>query len=264
MKSLTVRFLGASTCAVLVGVVLSATSLGTNTTSAQAGATPTVTPTTTTIDDPDSDEHEGVDYEEDTPEQRAGGGSRTNQVRVMNRTDGRLRVRGKVQLNRITGPVVEPVNFAFAYTSCTDCQGIAVALQVNLVSRDVRQITPQNAAVALNEQCTRCQTVAHAIQYVYGVDDPAEVPGEAIDLIRELNRELREIHSNRHMTLAEAEARVNAVVARFRQFPLILNEARDEKETPDGAPAPLTEPAATAVPTATPNATPVASPTANP
>jgi hypothetical protein len=122
--------------------------------------------------------------------------------------------------------------------------------------------------------------VVRAIQYVYSVDNPSEVPDEARELIRELDRELRRIHRDRDIKLPEAEARVNAVIARFRTLPDLIKEDRDERATPgdepeaapagatpapppstpqDGQPAPTGTPMPTEIPV--PSATPTGTPT---
>src|SRR5689334_13293269 len=81
-------------------------------------ATPDASATQTTAND--------VGYEENS-------GFRNNLVQVINQTAGRLRIRGHIQLNRITGPNVQPGNAAIAIgRSCTGCQTFAVALQLNL------------------------------------------------------------------------------------------------------------------------------------
>ena len=69
---------------------------------------------------------------------------------VQDKTDNRLRVKAKIQLNHIPDNTVQPVNYAQAIGSCIDCQTFAVALQINLRSRTV-------ITVALNVKCTRCQ-----------------------------------------------------------------------------------------------------------
>lgn len=180
------------------------------------------------------DEADGISYNEN-----AGGGGGKNNVRIVNRQNSRLRVKGNVQLNQIPGPTVEPINLAYAYGSCTDCQTFAVALQINLISRNTTRVTPENAAIAVNVDCTRCHTVAHAYQYVYSVDDPMQVPQEVNDLIKELDRELRAIHSDNSLTLADAEARIAAVIKRFTALASSLRETRDEeveRTSPDVTP----------------------------
>lgn len=219
-------------------------------------AGPTLGPGATLVIPPDS----GLTYNE-----QAGGGGGKNIVQLHNRTDGRLRARGSVQLNRITGPAVEPVNLAKAQASCTDCQTIAVALQINLISRDARRVTPENAAVALNVGCTRCFTVARASQYVYTVDDPRQTPPEVTALIRRMDRELRSISSSHSITLEQAGARINAVINEFRQLGDRLDDERDEDrdssppDTTGTAPADATSEAdasGTVVPEETPELRP--------
>ena len=213
-----------------------------------AQVTPAAPGSAPTPSDAGPDEEDGVSYgeevDEDDEEEACGQGGRKNVVQVRNRTNGRLRVRGNIQLNRIRGSRVEPVNLALAYNeACVDCRSIAVALQVNLITRSAATIVPENRAYGVNvgspeQPCTRCVAVARAIQYVYSVDDPSEVPDEARELITEMDRELRAIHADRTITLQEAQLRVNAVIARFRTLPQLLLDEQDEQETADdGEPA---------------------------
>src|ERR671920_643134 len=82
--------------------------------------------------------------------ENAGGGGGTNRLTVHNSVDARPQVKGDIQLNQIPGPTVSPTNAAIAYGSCTGCQTLGVALQVNLISRTANRVTPENAAVAIN------------------------------------------------------------------------------------------------------------------
>jgi len=258
---------------VLPPAITAAPATPTATGGSQVESTPTATPapagmaapTAAEGVDASGPEEDGISYDEN------GGGGGTNQVTVRNRTDGRLRIRGNIQLNRIPGPNVAPVNLALAYNdACTDCRSIAVALQVNLISRTATQVVPENAAISVNvgrpatgnrpeQRCTRCVAVTRAIQYVYSVDDPTQVPDEASGLIKAMDRELREIYQNQDIGLPEAEAGIDAVIARFSQFPQILDRQRDEKSTP-GDPEvqvgdPSSPPSGTLEPTAAPTAT---------
>jgi polyribonucleotide nucleotidyltransferase len=175
------------------------------------------------------------DGAEVTITERLGGGGGANVVTVVNRADNRMRIRGNVDLNRITGDRVAPGNHATAYASCTDCQTFSVALQINLVERNASYVAPQNTAVALNFACERCVTVAHAIQYLVPVDDPRETPREVDALVREMDRELREIAQEGRagrIDVAEAQRRVNAVLDQFRALGMSLYEERDEAVEP--------------------------------
>lgn len=189
-----------------------------------------------------------------TSSSNSGGGGGNNQVRVINKKDGALRIRGNVDFNRIPGPNVEPVNLAYAYSSCTDCQTIAVALQINLISRTATRIAPQNVAIALNENCLRCVTVARALQYTYQVDDPKETPKEISDLLKEMDQTLNEISRDKNITLPEAEARINAVIAQFKDLATSLNDQREDDTRSNDR----------GTPTSGPNVTPTSGPTASP
>lgn len=178
----------------------------------------------------------------------AGGGAHTV-VRVVNRSDGRRIVQGQVDLVRVPGPHAAPVNRAEARGSCTDCQTFAIALQISLISRDATQITPVNSAVALNVGCVRCRTVARAIQFVQQVDDPTEVPKEAAELARKLERELDGIRRAGDLSTAEAEARIESVIARFRGMAAMLDDRRDEADDSSPTPSPAASPSPALGPT---------------
>ncbi|MBI3965866.1 MAG: hypothetical protein HY329_09545 [Chloroflexi bacterium] len=165
---------------------------------------------------------------------RGSGGGGNNLVNVVNQANYQLSVRGSIQLNRIPGPSVEPVNHVMAYSSCAHCQTLGVALQINLISRTATRITPQNAALAINSDCTGCYTVARAMQYVHQVDDPTQVPPEITALLRELDRELTAIGADPRITLVEAETRLNAVIAQFQEFAASFEERRVEMTQPTG------------------------------
>ena len=169
-----------------------------------------------------------------------GGGGAKNIVQLVNRTDGRLRVSGQVQLARVPGPSAQPTNVARALASCNGCQTYAVALQIALESWDANYIAPQNAAVAVNYQCNGCVTMARAIQYAFQVDDPAQPPPRVQELINAMNREIDAIQREA-TTIAEADARVDAVIADFRDLAANLREERQEATdvtTPGAEPPP--------------------------
>lgn len=177
---------------------------------------------------PGDDNASGVSDDETTSGYEGGhGGGGSNVVQVINRKDDRLRVRGSIQINHIPGEDVSPLNEAVAYSECDGCQTIAVALQIDLVSRDATNVTPQNYAYAINYQCTSCTTVARALQYVIPVDDPNQVPDEVRELQRRMDAELRQAAHDPRETLDQAEARVDTVVSQFQDLANSLYDQRD-------------------------------------
>lgn len=194
-----------------------------------------------------------------------GGAGANNSVHVVNHTDGRLKVRGSVQVNQIQATNVGPENLAYAYGSCTNCQTFAVALQVNLYNKNATRIVPKNAAIAVNYQCTGCTTVALAYQYAYGVDDPSQVPQDVNELIHDMNQELTAIQTDHGISLSEAESRIQAVVDQFQELAPSLDTKRQEA-TDATSPVATPVPADTGTPevTATSDATSTAAATASP
>ncbi|MBI2755608.1 MAG: hypothetical protein HYX52_02760 [Chloroflexi bacterium] len=202
---------------------------------------------------------------------RVPSGKGNNVVQVSNKQDGRFRARGNVDFTAVRGEEVTSQNVAEAESSCTDCQSIAVAAQIVVYRRGASRIVPQNRAVALNTNCTRCVTVARAIQYVIPVDDDANPPENVRGLVREMNKELdtfERIKDVNEIDPKEAEARLNRVMGQFQELLQYAQESwderRDDNREKDGrAPAPAAT-APTVTVTTTPTATVAASPSVTP
>jgi len=180
-----------------------------------------------------------------------GGAGGKNVVKVINQQDNELKVDGSIQVNHIPGANVAPVNYAYAYSSCTDCQTFAVALQINLISKTATSIRPQNTAIALNYQCTRCDTVAQALQYSYQVDDPNKLPNNVASLVKDMNDQLKDLRQGHNLTAAQAESRITAVVAQFKGLAQSLNNQRKEDKAttnPNAKPVPSPSPTPTNTP----------------
>jgi hypothetical protein len=226
-----------------------------------ASPSPAVAGATTT---PKPDFDAGVVLEEFPP------GNPRNEVRLRNDDNGRFKARASIRLHRIEGDEVKPVNLAFAQSSCVDCQTIAVALQVAIYKRGAHVVQPENIAVAANVGCTRCVTIARAIQFAIPVDDPKEdVPDEVKSLIKDMDKELRyfaSVDSLSEIDAEKAQSRLQLVLNQYAELQRYLLDMSDTKEngesgdaspTPNGA-APETAP--TGSPTPTPSPTPTATP----
>jgi len=156
-----------------------------------------------------------------------------NVVTILNRSDNRMQVRGNLDVNRIPGDQAVPVNYAAAVASCTDCQTFAVALQIDLISKAANVVALENTAIALNVGCTRCITVAHAIQFVVQVDDPREVPEDVDAATKEMDKDLRDIAKlarDGQIDTATADARVKALLDRFRTLGRSLYQRQEATE----------------------------------
>ena len=70
--------------------------------------------------------------------------------------------------------VVDETNTAVAYANCEACRAVAIAFQIVIVQGSPSTVTPQNVAVAVNDQCPDCSTLALAYQFVVGRGEPVE------------------------------------------------------------------------------------------
>ena len=189
------------------------------------------------------------------------GGPPKNQVHLFNQQDGRFMARASIVLRRLEDGdgSVQAVNIAVAEARCTDCQTIAVALQVVLYQRGAKDVQPQNIALALNAGCTRCVTIARAIQYVIPVDDTKAVPDSVIRLVKDMDKELRyfsTIKSLSELDPDEAVARLNKVMEQYGDLHQYLTQAMDTKRSQT---APSASPSASMSPTPPASASPSAS-----
>src|SRR5256714_2149173 len=177
-------------------------------------------------------------------------------VKITNKTDHRLIVRGRVDFNRIPAPRIAPVNAAIAVGSCVGCQTYAVALQINLYQRGASLVAPQNGAVAVNAACSSCVTVARAVQYSIPVDDLATVPNDVRELAKALDKELKGIegvYDTSTFNVYQANARINAVVGEFKTLAIgLLDQYRVETAANSPSPSPGSSPSSPAI---DPNAT---------
>jgi hypothetical protein len=151
-----------------------------------------------------------------------------NIVIVQNTTDGKYMGQGRAALELIDGPDVTPGNLAYAESSCVNCDTVAVALQLVLYKRGATNVAPENLAIALNNQCTGCVTVARAVQYVIPVDDPARAGREVWKKINSLNGRLEALQSKK-MTVEEATRKADGIIAEFKKLAeQVRKEAGDD------------------------------------
>jgi hypothetical protein len=149
----------------------------------------------------------------DDDERRSG----DNAAVAVNTKDDSSRFRLAYSLDRETDDVVDNENAAVAYASCENCRTTAIAVHIVLVVGSPTTVTPKNYAVALNENCTSCQTFATAFQFVVGVESRSfgfTDAGE--DQLERILREFRSLKRETY-TLAEFHARTQALADELRQ-----------------------------------------------
>lgn len=130
---------------------------------------------------------------------------------AVNTEDGASVFRLAFSVRQVSKDVVDQTNTAIALASCTDCQTVALAFQVVLVNSDADVVTPENLALAYNDQCVLCVTYASATQLVLGFDGRVRLSGEGWARLAALHRSLRELEdAAASMTVVELDAAVQA------------------------------------------------------
>jgi putative peptide zinc metalloprotease protein len=198
---------------------------------------------------------------------------------AVNDKDGSSVFKLAFSIARVSGDVVDSSNVAVAYASCTDCQTVAIAIQVVLVTGDPSVVTPENVAIAINDACNLCDTLASAYQIVLGNGARVRFTDEGQRRIAAIRKRLHDLKKS-DLTIEQIQAEVAAAVADLKQVlttELVVVERSSPSEsqpspgdtTASAAPTPgevITETAVPASPEATSAAsespTPADSPTA--
>jgi putative peptide zinc metalloprotease protein len=138
---------------------------------------------------------------------------------AVNTKDGADIFKFAFRVTRVMNDVVDNQNAAVAYASCAECQTVAVAIQTVLVFSDPSVVTPENYAIALNDGCDTCVTVASAYQFVLGVPDGFRFSHEAWLRILEIRGQIKELgkaFERGELTALELAAQVDALVDELR------------------------------------------------
>ncbi len=73
---------------------------------------------------------------------------------------------------------VSATNVAVAYASCDGCRAVSLSFQIVLADRRPEKVDVRNVAVAMNEKCRRCETLALAYQVVVTSDRQTRLSGQ--------------------------------------------------------------------------------------
>jgi putative peptide zinc metalloprotease protein len=135
---------------------------------------------------------------------------------AVNTKDGSSMFKLAFAIKRAAGDVVDNVNAAVAISSCNECRTVAISIQIVLVTGNPSVVTPQNIALALNVECTSCETFASAYQFVLSTDEDVGFTREGKREVRDIRKELRDLR-RAGLTLAELDARLNVLMQRLAQ-----------------------------------------------
>jgi putative peptide zinc metalloprotease protein len=152
------------------------------------------------------------------------------------------------QIKRVMGPVVDQSNEAVAYASCDGCKTVAIAIQIVLVMSQPDVITPTNVAVAINEVCVACETLAAAYQFVIG-GEPVRLTSDGMKKLLDIKRRIAELEDS-DLPIAEIKEQLDGLVAEIEQVlatevvPVKKDNDDEEEKDEDGlaGEAPTTSP----------------------
>ena len=119
-------------------------------------------------------------------------------------------------VRHVLGDTVDAENGAVAYSSCTSCQTTAIAIEIVLnESTTTTNMSPQNAAVAVNDNCNLCETFATAYQFVINTGGPVEFTEQGKHELHDIREEIKSwgVH---HLSNDEIRALLPGVIARLK------------------------------------------------
>jgi putative peptide zinc metalloprotease protein len=151
---------------------------------------------------------------------------------AINTKDGSALFRLAFSVRRVMTDVVDETNAAVAYASCEECQTIAIALQLVLVMGDADIVAPTNLALAINEQCTGCETLASAYQFVFGTGEPVRFTADGNRRLAELRERLQRLRSS-ELSLTEVQAEVEQITNELEQVVADELVAAGTPDSPD-------------------------------
>jgi putative peptide zinc metalloprotease protein len=161
----------------------------------------------------------------------AAGASDENLVYATNETAGAAVSAASVQYRVAPNGVVDERNVAYAVARCTDCQTVATAFQLVLVTRAYRTFVPYNEAFAGNLECDTCLSWATAKQVIVVTDGPAALTGAGHIRMQALEDRLLALQADLPaLTLGGLLGELDSAFAE------LLDIATTEIMAPDGGP----------------------------
>jgi hypothetical protein len=124
--------------------------------------------------------------------------------------------RSGLQVAESGGDEVTSQNIAQAISQdCTGCKAVAVALQAVIVTGEPRTVAPVNFGGAVNSNCTSCASFAFAYQYVVSADSADFTPSSR-RAIAQLRRQAADLATS-GLPFPELDARLQQVAADLKQ-----------------------------------------------
>jgi putative peptide zinc metalloprotease protein len=143
---------------------------------------------------------------------------KNNVVRASPTVDGTAIHRARVSVFRTRADTVDSSNLAEANPhDCTGCEGIAAAFQAVIVLGKPSVFTPNNWAVAVNSNCTRCGAFAYAYQYVVQTEGSGRLSWRARAAVENIEQRADEL-VDAGLPYPELDARLQELAAKFQNL----------------------------------------------
>jgi hypothetical protein len=141
---------------------------------------------------------------------------------------------------------VHATNFAVAHSTCDGCRSVAASIQVVVVRGGTgASLDAGNAALAVNEGCTSCESLADAHQVVLVVGPRTTLAGWVHQAEPRLRAELADLVAS-DLPLPELQVRIDALADRVQD--IAQSALTEHGSARASARADLAGPAATPVP----------------
>jgi putative peptide zinc metalloprotease protein len=150
---------------------------------------------------------------------------------AVNTKDGSSLFKLAFDIRAAADGIVDTTNAAVAYASCTACRTVAIAIQVVLVTAPASIQTPTNIAIAINEKCSSCETLATAYQFIVPTNGPVHFTRDGQRAIDAIQAQLRAL-ANSTFSVFELQARVDALAKELQQI-LATQLVRGPPDGPD-------------------------------
>jgi putative peptide zinc metalloprotease protein len=184
--------------------------------------------------------------ESPSPEETLDGGNANggdNLALAVNTKDDSSVVKFAFEVRRVMNEVVDNTNAAVAVASCENCRTVAVAIQVVLIVNDPEVVSPTNLALALNVECTSCETLASAYQYVFTTDGQVRFSKEGWDALTDIRKAIHDLLKDESLAIETLQAELDAIMD--QAYEVVRNELRpaEEVDAEEGAPETTSTPA---------------------
>lgn len=144
-------------------------------------------------------------------------GGDDNTAVAVNTRDGSTVYAVRLKVVLTGADTVDSGNAAVAAASCNDCQTVAIALEGVIVTGDAEVIAPVNLALAINSDCSNCQTLAYAYQNLQTVDGKVRLTGAGRRGVASLRQQLNTLRTS-GLDILQVKAEVDRIAGEFGEI----------------------------------------------